>query len=257
MKCVTEKEAYGMLTRMDKDELLNCMVFHMMEDGSELHCKVKDCPQISIGNMAAVPVIQLDVTDKKEIREIAVTKEMCAVMGIAPEQLIRQLQDNTAKQAIAIENIMDTMQKRFNEKSDEKVSLYLATNYDFYNGASVLCASNFFDKAVEAVKGSFYLLPSSRHELLLLPESEIPRDIDPSELTELVKEVNACKCVWEDRLTDQAYHFDAEQRKLEKVENYQIRKDYEAKRMMEESKESEKYSRKPERSKEQENRLER
>ena len=34
MKCVTEKEAYGMLTRMDKDELLNCMVFHMMEDGS-------------------------------------------------------------------------------------------------------------------------------------------------------------------------------------------------------------------------------
>ena len=87
MKCVTEKEAYGMLTRMDKDELLNCMVFHMMEDGSELHCKVKDCPQISIGNMAAVPVIQLDVTDTKEIREIAVTKEMCAVMGIAPEQL--------------------------------------------------------------------------------------------------------------------------------------------------------------------------
>ena len=202
-------------------------------------------------------MIQLDVTDKKEIREIAVTKEMCAVMGIAPEQLIRQLQDNTAKQAIAIENIMDTMQKRFNEKSDEKVSLYLATNYDFYNGASVLCASNFFDKAVEAVKGSFYLLPSSRHELLLLPESEIPRDIDPSELTELVKEVNACKCVGEDRLTDQAYHFDAEQRKLEKVEDYQIRKDYEAKRMMEESKESEKHSRKPERSKEQENRLER
>ena len=73
MKCVTEKEAYGMLTRMDKDELLNCMVFHMMEDGSELHCKVKDCPQISIGNMAAVPVIQLDVTDKKEIREIIYT----------------------------------------------------------------------------------------------------------------------------------------------------------------------------------------
>lgn len=257
MKHVTEKEAKEMLERMNKDELINCMAFHMMEDGSRLHRKLKNCPQISIGNMVAVPMIQFDVIDKEEIREIAVTKDMCGVMGIAPERLIRQVQDNTAKQSIAIVKVTDVMQEKFNEKPVEDAQLYLATNYDIYNGASVLCASNFFEKAVEAMNGSFYLLPSSRHELLLLPEAEVPSEIEPSELTKLVKEVNASEFVGEDRLTDQAYHFDAEQRKFEKVEDYQIRKDYEAKRMMEESKESKKQIRNPERNKEQENGLER
>lgn len=257
MKHVTEKEAKEMLERMNKDELINCMAFHMMEDGSELHRKLKNCPQISIGNMAAVPMIQFDVIDKEEIREIAVTKEMCGVMGIAHERLIRQVQDNTAKQSIAIVKVTDVMQEKFKEKPVKDVPLYLATRYDIYNGASVLCASDFFEKAEKAMKGSFYLLPSSRHELILLPETKASNYIEPSEFTKLVKEVNASKFVGEDRLTDQAYHFDAEQCKFEKVEDYQIRKDYEAKRMMEESKESEKHSRKPERNKKRENGLER
>ena len=63
------------------------------------------------------------------------------------------------------------------------------------------------DLVAEKVGGDFYILPSSVHELLV-----IPRDagMEISELEKMVCEVNATQVSVEERLSDHVYAYDSQ-----------------------------------------------
>ena len=54
---------------------------------------------------------------------------------------------------------------------------------------------------------NFYILPSSIHEVILLPESKA---MDQSELSKIVKDINETQVKDEEVLSDFAYYFDGE-----------------------------------------------
>ena len=75
------------------------------------------------------------------------------------------------------------------------------------HGAGVLAYEDFMDKASERVGGqSFFILPSSIHELLIIPDNG---NFDLKSLENMVKEVNATTVDPADQLTDNVYHYDA------------------------------------------------
>ena len=98
--------------------------------------------------------------------------------------------------------------------------LYVATTEREMYGAGVLAVPSFFDDAAEKLDGNFYVLPSSVHEILLLPDRFAP---EPQLLKEMVQDVNANEVDPKDRLSDNVYHYDAKERIFELAEKYERR----------------------------------
>ena len=89
----------------------------------------------------------------------------------------------------------------------EDGKMYVLTNEQKTNGAAVILNDKVMDQISEKVGGEFYILPSSVHELLIVPRDagmEVP------ELEKMVCEVNATQVSVEERLSDHVYAYDAQ-----------------------------------------------
>ena len=95
--------------------------------------------------------------------------------------------------------------------------MYVATVSDKIHGAGVIAYENFMDQAAERVGGSFFVLPSSLHEVLLVPDNGM---MNLQELESMVREVNATQVAPQDKLTDNVYHYDAAEKVFELGEKF-------------------------------------
>ena len=102
--------------------------------------------------------------------------------------------------------------------------LYVASMPDMAYGAGIILYPDFMEKAAEQIDGDFYVLPSSVHEVLLLRDDGA---ISLNDLKEIVHSVNRTEVAYEDYLSDNVYHFDAAERKLEVGEKFEERKQHE------------------------------
>ena len=66
--------------------------------------------------------------------------------------------------------------------------LYCLSNECKINGAACIIDDNIQKMIAEKVGGDYFVLPSSVHEVLIMPKSE---DMDPKELRNMVQDVNA------------------------------------------------------------------
>ena len=99
----------------------------------------------------------------------------------------------------------------------EDEQMFVATVPDKVHGAGVLAYQDFMDKAAEKVGGDFFILPSSIHELLIVPDNG---KMDLKELEAMVKEVNATQVAPADKLTDSVYHYDSKEKIFELGEKF-------------------------------------
>ena len=95
------------------------------------------------------------------------------------------------------------------------VPLFCLTTEDKMFGASLMVRDDILSKAAEALGGNFYVLPSSTHEVLLMPESFAD---DPSMLVGMVREINENEVSPNERLSDKVQFYDSEAHVLENAE---------------------------------------
>jgi len=81
-------------------------------------------------------------------------------------------------------------------------------------GASVIAYDGMLTKIARALGTSYYILPSSLHELIILPDKE---DMDVSGLKKMVLEANRTVVAPYDVLSDNVYFYDAEEAELKGV----------------------------------------
>ena len=91
------------------------------------------------------------------------------------------------------------------------VPMYILTNKYRLNGAAVILYKNVLQDFSKACKGDFYLLPSSIHEVILIPANTCS---SLEEMTEMVQEVNETQVEAEELLADHAYYYSSEQQRL-------------------------------------------
>lgn len=72
------------------------------------------------------------------------------------------------------------------------------------NGAAALLYPKMPEYIYKTVGGNYYLLPSSVHEFLIVPEE---KGINPSELIAIVREVNRTEIEKAEFLSDDVYYF--------------------------------------------------
>ena len=85
--------------------------------------------------------------------------------------------------------------------------MYIMTNRQEVNGASVLLYDDVLQTFALKKKTDFYILPSSVHEVLLIPADN---QISMSTLSSMVRDVNSSQLAREEILSDHVYYYSLE-----------------------------------------------
>ena len=123
---------------------------------------------------------------------IKIKREHLAQWGIKEQELVEQAEKNNLKQNYSLKDMGELCSKiLIGSKAGEKEKLeyggmYVLSNLDNLYGAAKLLCKPFLEKISDGQ--SFYILPSSVHESILVSDQlEIPRKA----LNEMVREVNS------------------------------------------------------------------
>ena len=107
------------------------------------------------------------------------------------------------------------------KESNKDNPMTIITNDRLVDGASAIFYPGVMDLVGERMQGDYFILPSSVHETLVVPDDG---GVSLQELTDMVKEVNMTQVSPEDQLTDQVYHYDIADHVFEKAETFAERK---------------------------------
>ncbi len=178
-----------------------------------------ETPHRMIEDMALVVNIHLvNFSDENGRSCVVVTKPLMEMYGIDETQLFADAEKNSlANEPIVFTPLGDMIKSLIEadeipSPEDVGIVTYIATNKSGFHGAAVAGYPDFAEKAAEAIGGSFYMLPSSVHEFILIKDDGKPNARD---LNKMIRNVNETVLEPRDLLSSQCYHYDAKTKVLE------------------------------------------
>ncbi|MDD4112525.1 MAG: DUF5688 family protein [Herbinix sp.] len=106
-----------------------------------------------------------------------------------------------------LDTMMEILYSENVSLSNNESKMYVLTNKIGINGATCLLYKDELNNFSKKIGSSFYILPSSIHELILVPSIKpIPKE----ELLKMVKEVNETEVPKEEILSDNVYYYDSD-----------------------------------------------
>ncbi len=102
-----------------------------------------------------------------------------------------------------MENLADEMLEMMKNGCESRI--FVLTNREKYFGASCMLYDNVLRDCAEKTGGGFYILPSSVHELILVPD-KMAEDVDS--LSRMVREVNDTQVEDDEILGYSVYHYE-------------------------------------------------
>ena len=183
---------------------------------------LQNIPHFDMADLSIIYRLNVGRDRNHDIGVVTVDNQLLSSMGVSQDQF----QKDVFEQAIAgeppiLKSLAEVMDMNFmGDDSEPEGGLFLATNRDALYGASVIAIPGFLDQAAEKLGGSFYILPSSVHEVLLLRNDE---EVNVQEMESMVQEINAAIVSPEEQLSDRVYHYDAQEKVFELASDYEQR----------------------------------
>ena len=188
---------------------------------------LENVPHKNLEDMAVVYRFVLSSDDEGRA-SILVTNQILESMGVTPEQIHADALEIAPQiKPAEIRGMSEVMAEMMGMEQAEALGimpmrpedeqLFVATVPDKTHGAGVLAYQNFMDQAAERVGGDFFILPSSIHEVLIVPDNG---RMDLKELEAMVRDVNATQVAPADKLTDNVYHYDSKEKIFELGEKF-------------------------------------
>ena len=100
---------------------------------------------------------------------------------------------------------------------DEGPQMYVLTNHDKVYGAKEILNQEVMDKIADKLDGDFIVLPSSVHEVLILPDAE---HVDRAALEDMVQTINQNELDAKEVLSNNVYCYDFKEHELVRAETY-------------------------------------
>lgn len=172
-----------------------------------------------LGDIAIVYFINADNRDLGEVMKAIPVLNAISIKQIENDALLNSMTRNPAvikSMDSEIESIIG-----ISIPKDEATSeMYIASVPSKKFGACVLAYPGFFEQAAATVDGSYYVIPSSVHELILVKDSGNLSDDDINKFKSDIKLVNKTILARDEILSDNLYHYDAEFHKFEIADDY-------------------------------------
>ena len=180
---------------------------------------LKDTPHRMIEDMALVVNIHLEnFSDDRGRSVVVVSKPLMEMYGIDDAQLFADAEKNSLANEPMVFTPLGDMIKNLiqaeNLPTPEEAGIitYIASNKSGFQGAAIAGYPDFCKQAAETIGGSFYMIPSSVHEFILIKDDGTPKAKD---LNKMIKNVNETVLEPRDLLSSQCYHYDAKAKVLE------------------------------------------
>lgn len=152
-------------------------------------------------------VVAIDMKDKGICR-ICITETMLRDWNVDSEELYKTAIKNLYNAPISIDSINETIGCIFDCRSN----LYVLRNQSGMYGAISIFRKDLLRKFAEEQNTDLIILPSSRHEVLLLPDHG---EFCVHALRDMVREINETVVEPRDRLSNSVYRFSRDTGKLE------------------------------------------
>ncbi|MGI6118916.1 MAG: DUF5688 family protein [Bilifractor sp.] len=184
--------------------------------------RLKEMPHRKLEDMAVVYRVMLDSRPDGQM-SLLVTNPVLQQYGVSQEQLeadaAAAMKQRNAYSIRPLREVLAGLLGPEGEEPDTGTGdvLYIATNPQSMYGAGVIAHPDFMRDAAEVMKGDFFILPSSIHEVLLFRDDGAA---DYRDLEAMVKDINATQVEPKDRLTDTVYHYDTAEQVFETAKDY-------------------------------------
>lgn len=177
-----------------------------------------DIPHVDFLDLSVIFMILIpESINNNGMASITITNSHCKVWEVGTDELIFAARQNTSKLMPLTITSMNEMLKKSGITDSELLSdaydsiMFVLTNkYGLY-GASAMLDKNYLRDLSDVFGNSYYILPSSIHELIILPDTG---ELNSNELKDMVKTVNRTEVNPAEVLSDSVYYFNRENDKL-------------------------------------------
>lgn len=152
--------------------------------------------------------------DETGIASTVVKDGMLVRWGISEQDMWEAASSNLKKEAYQFMNLRSLIGKSAKAadiKECRSASMCVLTNRVMYYGAAGILRTDLLEKLARLKETDLYILPSSVHEVILLPALDC---LDVDELRQMVKSVNAGSVDKMDWLSDEVYSYRRGSRKV-------------------------------------------
>lgn len=186
--------------------------------------KMLECiPFVEVLDLSLVFYVLLEM-DKTGTATIQISNEHLKMWEVSKEEVYHVALKNAANllpaefftMQYAIERMLEAAsgenENLLNQMGEEKEDvMYVLTNSLRNYGAACLFYPHVLDMIGEMLKEDFFILPSSIHEVIIVPES---KGLDTEEMNEMVIEINETQVAPEEVLSNHVYFYQRKGKKL-------------------------------------------
>lgn len=168
-------------------------------------------------DLSVIYIIKISESGYEGMASTKITNQLFELYGVSTEELYETAIMNMKKEKyklVDMETVMHQMMGDIDEKEEvlqliEPDRMYVLTNQNKMYGAAGLLNSEFLEACSNG--RSFYILPSSVHETIFVPDTN---DIDVDNLNAMIVEVNETQVEEQDILSDHAYYYDGKELRI-------------------------------------------
>ena len=208
------------MTELNYDKVKDKLIVELV--GADRNDEMlKEVPHTMVEDIAAIYKVRLE-SDESHQTTMAITNELLEKFGVDVQQLHQDALENAAQISPAKVLSMSEVLGIPPEMSLGGPEIIVVTTENQIKGAGALLYPDVMDQIAEKTGGDFFVLPSSVHEVLALPDYG---NITSSEMQAIVMAVNGTEVEPEDQLSDHVYHFDAKEHVFELAEKFEARQE--------------------------------
>lgn len=188
---------------LDFNKIRNRIVYKLI-NAKRNERLLKEVPNLPMLDFAIVFYIMIS-NNQAENCSVLIRNEHMNGWRLPISLLYQCARENTPKLCpYVLFPMSDFLEAYFGETID-RCPLLVLSNETGINGASALLYPHMPKIIFESIGKNYYLLPSSIHELLIVPEE---KSLIAGNLKEMVQDVNASHVAKEEYLSDSIYYFD-------------------------------------------------
>lgn len=175
---------------------------------------LKETPYMQFLDLAVVCYVLLEM-NSHGTATMLVKEEHLKMWGVSKEEVFCQAEKNSKRLLPAelnrMKDVIAEILEIETEEDEEEDIMYVLSNARRNFGAICMVYDGIMDMIQMELGENFYVIPSSVHEVIIVPESQAPEKF---EIEEMVAEINATQVEDEEILSDRVYYYSVKEKKL-------------------------------------------
>lgn len=209
----------GLMIRLEENNIAPFIYldhyYEQYQNGMELPDIMKDIAELRVSSEQSVKLDISRITDFNQVKDNIICKLINGDMNeeYLADKPYTQIEDMAVIYVIDLGSGAEGHDGVPEEdplaeilSAEDEIPMYVLSNAEKLNGAASVLDKDTMETISEMLGGDFVVIPSSIHEVIILPMDD---NVDKDELEGIIREVNTGQVAPEERLSYHAYQYDS------------------------------------------------